>query len=454
MSNAIFADEMTGLCVETGSVLAKQTHNPERPVLMNITQISLRLREQMEVFLGNLPACKPARRFALEALYGIASRGSLKLSEIARSLNESIALIKTENRLSRQAARPGLAEVVRDWVIARAEPYVGDNPLLIIDPSDIAKPYAHKMEYLARVRDGSKKEQADGYWLCQVLAVDRASDRLVPLVNHLWSHRAPGFKSENHEIMGCIAAVADRLGQRGLWVMDRGGDRGKIFEPLLGMQQRFLIRLRADRTLLLGQTPLAALTISEGCPLPYAECVRRQNSDGTETTLTLEFGFRPVRLPGHGRPLHLLVIKGFGREPLMVLTTEALRQNRKALWAMVEAYLTRWRIEETLRFAKQAYELEDVRVLGYQSLKNMMAMALLAMFFAMVHLGVKAKLEILCHHALKAAKRLFGIPDFRFYAIADGIREILTGRRKPPFAPRTGRHVPPAQLDLFAFADP
>lgn len=445
---------MTDLGVETGSVLARQTHSSERSVLMNILQISHKLREQMEAFLGNLPTSKTARRFALEALYGIASRGSLKLSEIARSLHEPIALIKTENRLSRQAARPALAEVVRDWVIAQAEPYVGENPLLIIDPSDIAKPYAEKMEYLARVRDGSKKEQADGYWLCQVVAVDRASDRLVPLVNHLWSHRAPGFKSENHEIMDCVAAVVRRLGRRGLWVMDRGGDRGKIFEPLLRLRQRFVIRLRADRMLLLGQTPLAALTIAEQCPLPYAECVRRQNSDGTETTLTLEFGFRPVRLPGYERQLHLLVIKGFGAEPLMVLTTEALRQNRNVLWGIVEAYLTRWRIEETLRFAKQAYQLEDVRVLGYQSLKNMMAMALLAMFFAMVHLGVKAKLEILCHHALKAAKRLFGIPDFRFYAIADGIREILAGRRKPPFAPRTGQHDPAAQLDLFSFAGP
>jgi hypothetical protein len=26
---------------------------------------------------------------------------------------------------------------------------------------------------------------------------------------------------------------------------------------------------------------------------------------------------------------------------------------------------------------------------------------------------------------LKASKRIFGIPDFRYYAIADGIRELL-----------------------------
>ena len=116
----------------------------------------------------------------------------------------------------------------------------------------------------------------------------------------------------------------------------------------------------------------------------------------------------------------------------MALTTEPLRRNRNVLWPMVEAYLTRWRIEETLRWAKQAYALEDVRVLGYESLKNMMAMALLAMFFSMTHVGGQTKLAILCHHALKAAKRLFGVPDLRFYAIADGMREILSG--PPPSA--------------------
>lgn len=444
---------MTDLCVETGSVLARQTHFNERSVTMNMVQISRRLREQMEGFLGNLPLPKPARRFALEALYGIASRGSLKLSEIARALNEPIALIKTENRLSRQAARPALESVVRDWVIAQAEPHVGADPLLIIDPSDIAKPYARKMEHLARVRDGSKKETADGYWLCQVLAVDHSGDRLVPLVNHLWSHRAPGFKSENEEILGCIRAVA-RVLRRGLWVMDRGGDRIKLFAPLLRMGQRFLIRLRGDRTLIRDGRELSALAIASQCPLPYAETVRRHNGDGTETTLTLEFGFRPVKLPGHDRPLSLLVIKGFGQEPLMALTTEPLRANRNVLWGMVQAYLTRWRIEETLRWAKQAYALEDVRVLGYQSLKNMMAMALLAMFFAMVHLGRQTKLAILCHHALKAAKRLFGIPDFRFYAIADGIREILAGRRRPPFTARPSPPTATTQPDLFSFSVP
>lgn len=53
-----------------------------------------------------------------------------------------------------------------------------------------------------------------------------------------------------------------------------------------------------------------------------------------------------------------------------------------------------------------------------------------AMYFTVVILGTKAKLDFLYAHALKAAKRLFCIPDFRYYAIADGIREILTHFRR------------------------
>ena len=406
----------------------------------------------MAAFLGNVPVCKTARRFCREALYGIATRQSVRLSEIARSLNEPIAMIKTENRLSRQAARAGLAEKITRFVIRRAAPRIKDKTLLIVDPSDIAKPYAEKMEYLARVRDGSKKELADGYWLCQIVGVECGGQEIVPLVNHLWSQNAPGFRSENAEIRRWVKAVARATRRRGIWVMDRGGDRRRLYEAFLRWRLEFLVRLVGNRDLIRGGRTRLAREIAANCPLPYAEVVVRQNGNGTETRLTLEFGFREVRLPGWEKhPLWLLVIKGFGEEPLMLLTTIPLRRERKTLWWAVQAYLTRWRIEDTLRFAKQSYRLEDVRVLGYQSLRNMMAMALLAMYFTMVELGRQTRLAVLCHHALRAAKRLFGIPEFCYYAIADGLRAICAGRQTPPFD--LSRAPPPdaIQLDLFGF---
>jgi len=58
------------------------------------------------------------------------------------------------------------------------------------------------------------------------------------------------------------------------------------------------------------------------------------------------------------------------------------------------------------------------------------ALVLAVAYFTMVYLGIKTKLRVLASHVLKAARRLFGIPGFRFNALADGIRELLFGRKK------------------------
>ncbi len=47
----------------------------------------------------------------------------------------------------------------------------------------------------------------------------------------------------------------------------------------------------------------------------------------------LDYGFRPVRLPEHPDvPLWLVVVRGLGEKPMMLLTNLSLRKNRKLLW--------------------------------------------------------------------------------------------------------------------------
>jgi hypothetical protein len=407
----------------------------------------------MEDFLGRLSGLVPktAHRFCLEGLYGVVTRRSLRLSEMARSLNEGIALGKTVNRLSRQAAREDLAWTLTRFVARQGAERVKEDTLLVIDPSDLRKKYGKKMEHLGRVRDGSTGEIADGYWLCQVVAVECGGAEITPLVNHLWSAKAPEFVSENEEVLRCVAEVSRFTEERGIWVMDRGGDRICLFDTLLAWDRRFLVRLVGNRHLVWRGRNWLASDLADRVPMRHIEHVTKQNPDGSEKVLELSFGARRVSLPEWpDRPLWLLVVRGFGREPLLILTTEELRESRASQWWALEAYLTRWRIEETLRFAKQSYALEDVRVLGYQRLKNLMALALLAMYFTMSWLGAGQKLAILCHHALTASKRLFGIPDFRYYALADGLAEILSRRAKRVFPNPAPSITNALQLDLFA----
>ena len=40
-------------------------------------------------------------------------------------------------------------------------------------------------------------------------------------------------------------------------------------------------------------------------------------------------------------------------------------------------------------------------------------------------LDSESKLKILASHLLKSAKRVFGIPDFRYYALSDGVHNVL-----------------------------
>jgi len=165
------------------------------------------------------------------------------------------------------------------------------------------------------------------------------------------------------------------------------------------------------------------------CALPYAERIVREEK-GKETIYDLRFGARSVSLPGRKEPLTLVVIRGFGEEPLMLLTDLRLTRSRKSLWKILQSYLTRWRIEETIRFMKQSYQVEDIRLLTYHRLQNMMAILMAVAYFAMVYLGLRTKLRVLARQVIGAARRLFGIPDFHFYALADGIREYLFGRQK------------------------
>lgn len=394
-----------------------------------IHQLSHKIRAQITQFSGKLSEglAKPTRRFVDEMVYGLTAAQSLMLSEISRSLNETIPLIKTENRLCRNLGKKTLCLHLQRALACAQAPYLKEESLLVLDLSDISKKYAECMQYLSKVRDGSEGVLANGYWTCQVLGVE--GDKLIPLYGHLYSSIAPDFRSENHEIFKAIQFVSHFAHNKGTWVIDRGGDRMALFDYFLDHHQDFLIRLTQKRHLLIGPKSLNkkdVLELARTCPLQEIREITRQKN-GQEHSVTLKYGKRLVRLPE--RPDHslwLVVVHGFGEKPLMILTTKDY-----PAWNIVEAYLTRWRIEETIRFAKQAFDMENVRLLTYRRLQNMYALLMAALSFNMTHLSLKAKLQVIFTKVLHATKTLFGVPDFHYYTLASGLAHILRRAPKP-----------------------
>ena len=124
--------------------------------------------------------------------------------------------------------RPDLASHLTNRLLRVAESQIDASTLLILDLSDLQKKYAKKMEHLA---------------------TEIASSRLIPLYGRLFSQNAPDHISENEEITKALRIVSEKTAKRGIWVMDRGGDRGYLYKYLLHEKLKFIIRLRADRTL-------------------------------------------------------------------------------------------------------------------------------------------------------------------------------------------------------------
>jgi hypothetical protein len=409
------------------------------------SKIRSRLKAQLTKFSSELceGLTKPLAGFVVEMLFGIQSSQDVKLSNISRSLQEKIPLIRTEKRLSRNLKSAELEKELTLQLVRMGSSRIQPNTVLALDLSDIRKEYAQKMEYLAIVRDGSTGELHQGYWLCDVTGAEVNGNEIVPLYQKLFSVEAEDFTSENAEILAAVDLIREHTQGRGIWTIDRGGDRKKLLEPLLDRGDHFVIRSTGKRTVIDRHKLQGSVAEVAGeCRLRHqARIIKIQ--DGKEKVYDLRYGAEPIRLPGRDEQLWLVVIAGFGEAPLMLLTDLPIgAKDSQTLWWIVQIYITRWKIEETFRFIKQSYNLEDVRVMKYQRLKNLVILVTAVAYFAATFLGQQMKLRILCEKLLIISQRFFGIPPFRFYALADGIRRILSqGTFSPP-------EMPPASLQL------
>jgi len=157
--------------------------------------------------------------------------------------------------------------------------------------------------------------------------------------------------------------------------------------------------------------------------------------DGKEKQLNIQYGIILIRLhvfqgTQEQQTLNLVVAKGFGQAPMMLLTNKAVNEDvKKEIWRIVEIYLTRWKCEQSYRYIKQNYQLKDLRVRSYTAIRNTVALVLAFAYFASFYLGQRFKLKIMVEKVLLMAKRFFGVPSLFNYAMADGIYKLLSPAR-------------------------
>jgi hypothetical protein len=150
------------------------------------------LKGQLSKFSGIISKGfkKPKKRLIKEMLYGIQASKDVKLSNISRTLKEDQPLINIEDRLSRNLDDEDFTEPINGEICRLGASKVTDDMVIAIDPGNIRKKYAKKMEFLGGVRDGSEKEIFEGYPVCKAVATDTESKRIIPLYCEVYSFLA------------------------------------------------------------------------------------------------------------------------------------------------------------------------------------------------------------------------------------------------------------------------
>ena len=308
---------------------------------------------------------KPRKKFYSDILYGMSKAQNTLLSDIARALEENIDLKYTIKRLSRNGAEENDLKQVHQNYLNTLKISIPDNPLVIVDESEIVKPYAEKMENLALVRDGSKNVLEKGYPTLNFSMASPKTKHPLPLYNHLYSSKEEDFQSQNIEIAKGFNTVHTFLGKKkATFVMDRGYDRNTIYEYVQNIGHHFVTRLNDNRYLIHKNRRVKVPDLAK----------RRKGKINFKTEIqgeeySLKVSHIKVKLPVlQDMPLNMVVVYGYGEKPMKLLTNHSIKGKDDVL-RILKSYITRWRIEELFRVQKEEFQLEKTRTMTLSSLR-------------------------------------------------------------------------------------
>jgi hypothetical protein len=300
---------------------------------------------------------------------------------------------------------------------------------VIIDLSDLCKEYAEKMEGLATVYDSSEKELGQGYWLCDISAVNETASTIVPIYSELFSHTAE-VTSENEKILQSVAAVEPYCDPEAIWVNDRGGDREQLLQAHLQAERQFITRQQGRRHLWYQGQSRSFDFLTRKARLRWAFTIERIHQNKIRKR-SYDCGALRVQLTQHGKSLWLVVMKGReGGYCWLLCYFKNCRSAKQAVELALKGYGLRWKIEEVHRQIKGDYHLEAMRLERYEALKTMNALLWMAASFLYTRLESLA-LEIIFHPelALVNRKKLKDILRFIYYKLAAALKKIMATAR-------------------------
>lgn len=337
---------------------------------------------------ATLGMARSRRRLVKEMVWGVLMSQSVTLSKIAQWIAGSgTRLLSRVKRLSRGLRGDWEEDQVRRNHLHAMGAMVGQESSVVIDISDIRKERGEKFEYLSRVRDGSTGETVTGYHFITVTGV-LGKGRQMPLYLAPYSARAPEYESENKEILRAVETVVGVIGEKGIWVADRGFDNQWLFNELAQRQLRFLLCAHRERRVIVeGQKQNVSRAV-EGLELgSYLHIGKRGKKKGFD----IRYGACEIELPEYWdavrgqhvrQKLWLLVVQGYGaKDKRTFFYTNVPLDDADRRRQMVRRYADRWAVEEEIEFLKRRLQMEDVRVRAWRAIERVCLCLMLAFAF-------------------------------------------------------------------------
>jgi len=399
---------------------------------------------------------KPGRRFLNESIYGLIRARSTHLTKIGQELLEPCELDVTENRLSRQLASPRMDEssIVEAYQSLATKRLERGSWTVSVDTTDIVKPRAQKMPFLARIRDGSKKVTANGWEVLAIEAVGSKGKRM-PLRHQLYSHQHPSYISANDELDRAIGAVRPGVPDKCVWAFDSGFEGRLALDVFHKHDLNFVVRMDVPGVSVYGDIyevnakPNHRKLYIDGERLHIGDAAAKRPSKGNMTVTRLTeldkgerrkkrwtFGVswsndvyllgrsKSGKVLGKGERKYSIVFIYRNQQPPMAVLTNIHIKNINDARKVMNHYFDRWAIEETFRFLKSGdfgFRMEDVRVLSWRGLRRMSLLVMLAYaYLCLLHLDGHG--ERIARYAKAIGREK--IPLFLYYRLAQALRFV------------------------------
>lgn len=417
--------------------------------MINYSRLGYEIKRDLSNFSSKISKTlkRPKEKFVQQMVYGILASNSVHLSEISRSLKETITLKKTIERLSRNLHDFEDSQTVTNNYLSMVKQHAKeDYAVIVIDNSDITKPASKSMEALSLVHDGSTGEIKHGYQTIEAAVLSEAGKMPLPIYDRVFSAAEEGHVSAAHENLQCLGFLSENFSPKCVRTMDRGFDANDYYRHFIKRGERFVIRSRKNRNVIYNGKTCNIMDVAK----LYKGNYRLDFKGKKGETISCKLSFIPVRLcefPAH--ELVLVAVYGFGEEPMLLLTSLRMQEKKKLCLIVTKVYLMRWRIEEYFKFKKQQFNLEDFRVMSLKSIRNLNLFATLAAGYIGLTTAVH-KDSVFLMELKECSKRIYDVPKFVFYALGYAMERVLSMSRSG-INGWLAKKVKSQQINLFEY---